>query len=290
MSGTRKRRVASTTTKAHDTIAVAASESKDNEDAAEKPLCKCGRPPKKKDKKDDGLQDAPEDSDDQEEAVEEGKEGGIVIDWTKDLTWTLITGIEENEDIRRGLFPPPGSSKRNGGGFPKKHFQFMLARICFENHPDYSEAFKKCLTGSLKQQAKLQKTWFGKIKNRLKVVTASARASIEMMGQTGAGLESADEILPDTPLQTKWDKIKEDSPWFWHMRSLIGEHPNLRPVGIGNNGDNMDTSLLIPNADDDDVTHPSSPGDTLDFPERLADVGTDTDNDLYTMDHHYLGE
>ncbi|KAJ6536273.1 hypothetical protein B0H19DRAFT_963235 [Mycena capillaripes] len=97
------------------------------------------------------------------------------------------------------------------------------------------------------------------------------------MGETGAGLESADEITPGTALHTKWDEIKDDSPWFWHMRSLIGERPNLRPVGIGNNDSDMDISMLLSHGIDGEPDHTSSPDDTDDFPERLASTGTDTD-------------
>ncbi|KAJ7663507.1 hypothetical protein B0H17DRAFT_1211680 [Mycena rosella] len=222
--------------------------------------------------------DQPEGSDDEEDMPEDGKEGGVDIDWTKDLTWGLVTAIEEDDAIRRGLFPPPGSTKRNGG-HPKKYFQWLLAKTLFEHHPQYAETFKKALDGKAKQQ----KPWWGKIKNRVKVLTDKARAHIEMMGQTGAGLESADEILPDTPLHTKWDEIKEDSPWFWHMRSLIGERPNLRPVGIGNNGDDMDTSILFPSASDNDHTRTSSP-ETTDFFDHFAGTGTEIDqHDLYKL-------
>jgi hypothetical protein len=79
----------------------------------------------------------------------------------------LITGIDDDADVRAGLFPPPGSIKRKGG-LPKKHFQWLLAQICFEEHPQYSEAFKKAITPAQ------QKLWWGKIKNKVKVYVFSA--------------------------------------------------------------------------------------------------------------------
>ncbi|KAF7336397.1 hypothetical protein MVEN_02188400 [Mycena venus] len=273
------KRKATTTKKAKQAAKIAAAESK--EDAA-KPR-KRGRPPKNRSPVPQPLKDDADDS--EEDTPEDGKEGGVDIDWTVELTWTLVTGMEEDEDIRRGLFPPPGSSKRNNG-LPKKHYQWLLAKTCFENRPQYGVAFAKALTGPAKQQ----KVWWRKIKNRIKVLTDKTRAQLEMMGQTGAGLESADDILPGTAIQTKWDEIREESPWFWEMRSLIGERPNLRPVGIGNNSDDMDTSLLLPqgSTDDDGLQsddHVNSPDDTEDFPEHLESTAADTDDYTPGQDH-----
>ncbi|KAJ7634031.1 hypothetical protein B0H17DRAFT_1217339 [Mycena rosella] len=274
---TPKPRAAKSTAKAKHTADIAAAESREGE-ALKPPKRGRGRPRKDQNPVPPTKMDQPEGSDDEEDMPEDGKEGGVDIDWTKDLTWGLVTAIEEDDAIRRGLFPPPGSTKRNGG-HPKKYFQWLLAKTLFEHHPQYAETFKKALDGKAKQQ----KPWWGKIKNRVKVLTDKAQAHIEMMGQTGAGLESADEILPDTPLHTKWDEIKEDSPWFWHMRSLIGERPNLRPVGIGNNGDDMDTSILFPSASDNDHTRTSSP-ETTDFFDHFAGTGTEIDqHDLYKL-------
>ncbi|KAJ7734412.1 hypothetical protein B0H16DRAFT_1577766 [Mycena metata] len=73
------------------------------------------------------------------------------------------------------------------------------------------------------------------------------------------------------------DEIKLDSPWFWEMRSLIGERPNLRPVGIGNNNSTMDVSLLLPGSDDDaDGARTSSPDL---FPETLGGKSVDSDDE-----------
>jgi hypothetical protein len=74
----------------------------------------------------------------------------------------LVTAIEEDEDTRRSLFPPPGAPKRNGG-FKKKHYHWQLAQKCFKTHPKYQKAFEKAVT------SKLQDVWSGKIKNRLGV-------------------------------------------------------------------------------------------------------------------------
>jgi hypothetical protein len=67
------------------------------------------------------------------------------------------------------------------------------------------------------------------------------------------------------------DELKKESPWFWNMCSLIAERPNLRPVGIGNNANDMDVSILLPET-------PSSPADTSVFPDSAADTVFDGDD------------
>ncbi|KAJ7735367.1 hypothetical protein B0H16DRAFT_1765311, partial [Mycena metata] len=182
---------------------------------------------------------------------------------------TLVTAIELDDDTRCGLFPPPGSSKHNNG-LPKKHFHWQLVKKCFAKHPAYQDAFAKAVT------PKQQDVWGGKIKNRLGTCD-KVRAAMDLMGQTGAGLESVGNIQDGTELMTKWDEIKLNSPWFWEMCSLIGERPNLRPVGIGNNNSAIDVSLLLPGSDDDaDGARTSSPDL---FPETLGGKSVDSDDE-----------
>ncbi|CAK5271895.1 unnamed protein product [Mycena citricolor] len=46
------------------------------------------------------------------------------------------------------------------------------------------------------------------------------------------------------------DMIKKDTPWFFRMKSLVGEHPNKNPTGLGNNKTEIDLSVLITDGDD----------------------------------------
>ncbi|KAJ7821603.1 hypothetical protein B0H14DRAFT_3875854 [Mycena olivaceomarginata] len=266
MKDDKRPRAAKTSAKAKKALQIATAESKEVE---EEPKKRRGRPPKAKALSTPAMPaDRESDSSEIEETEKGGKEteGGVEIDWNgdRDLTWTLVTAIEEDEDTRRSLFPPPGAPKRNGG-FKKKHYHWQLAQKCFKTHPKYQKAFEKAVT------SKLQDVWSGKIKNRLGVITDKTKTGIKEMGETGAGIESADDIQPGTALTTKWDELKKESPWFWNMRSLIAEHPNLRPVGIGNNANDMDVSILLPET-------PSSPADTSVFPDSVANTVFDGDD------------
>ena len=88
------------------------------------------------------------------------------------------------------------------------------------------------------------------------------------MGETGAGITRADEIdmTQENHFTNKWgthligkDKmcllcspfpilelavIQETCPWFFEMRELIGERPNIVPSGLGNGNSEMDMSTF----------------------------------------------
>lgn len=87
------------------------------------------------------------------------------------------------------------------------------------------------------------------------------------------------------------EQIKADCPWFFKMRQLIGERPNLVPVGLGDSGTDIDLSVLAADgpasseADrlvgtvlDDDVVNPSSDSE---FPLDVDDTATSSaDHDV----------
>ncbi|KAJ7460290.1 hypothetical protein FB451DRAFT_1563367 [Mycena latifolia] len=208
------------------------------------------------------------------------------MDWTVPLTWSLIGGIEDDEEIRDALFPGVGANKL-ANGKPKTHYFYKLAQNCFAEHPDYMEAFAMNPEYTPAQRTNQRKLWTEKIKNKVKTLVAKARENITEMGQTGAGITSEDQVQPGTAFATKWDLMLEDSPWFIRMRTLIAARPNLQPVGLGNNDTGFDVSLLIPHHDDDDT---SSAPDTQDFADELSepdpvdppvvDVSSDSDDDL----------
>ncbi|KAJ7249492.1 hypothetical protein B0H12DRAFT_1234636 [Mycena haematopus] len=282
----KQKRAATKTPKAKRALEIAASEAQAQ--AAEEPAKKPrGRPRKK-----EASVPPPCPPVDQDELNSEPEvtvlsaagddESDLVIDWTSELTWTLITAIEDDEDTHDGLFPGIGAIKRTGGK-PKTHHYYELAKTCFAEHEKYKDAFTTKPNSTVAELAKHRKLWNQKIKNRIsgQVFTAFpvvAKENIEMMGQTGAGIETEEEISPGTALTTKWDLIKDDSPWFFKMRALIASRPNLQPVGIGNNDTDYDVSLLVPSHDDADTTS-SAPDDTQDLPSRLASLESDLDPD-----------
>ncbi|KAJ7846024.1 hypothetical protein B0H14DRAFT_3138898 [Mycena olivaceomarginata] len=190
-------------------------------------------------------------------------DGADEINWKDEdgieLTWKLITAIEDNQLIRDSLFPPVGVPKITGGK-PKSDYQYQLATLLFAKHPKYEAAFAKAVT------SKDKKPWYTKVKNRLDYLVKKARGYINQMGQTGEGIEKEEDIHPGTAFTTKWDKIKKEFSWFFHVRSLIEERPNLMPTGLGNNESEVDLSLLLTSDRDGDDTSSFAPDDTTEGP------------------------
>ncbi|KAF8149304.1 hypothetical protein K438DRAFT_2086789 [Mycena galopus ATCC 62051] len=168
-----------------------------------------------------------------DELADEGNSGTLPVDWSDQvLTQDLIARIIENATIKRALFPPPGpnASTAKGGGKTK------------------SSAYWQLLQGALDavSTTKDQTAWGNKIKNRLRTMGRTTRDYIEEMGQTGAGISSADQIDTslDNAFTSKWLIIAEECPWFFEMRELIGQRPNVVPVGLGISETGIDMDVL----------------------------------------------
>ncbi|KAH7903678.1 hypothetical protein BJ138DRAFT_1120145 [Hygrophoropsis aurantiaca] len=185
------------------------------------------------------------------------------IEWTDDLTWKLINAIAENKDISQGLFPPPGAnvSTKKGGGLRKTEHHWELCKILFSEHSDYKSAFEVAASDK-----GLKKGWQTKIKNRL---GAKNNEYTKEMGATGAGIKRESDI--------NMNEIKAEWPWYFDVRDLIGERPNLVPAGLGNGGTAMDTTILLNPTVDDAAEGVSDPTDGFEGVSSLGDDGGDID-------------
>lgn len=65
----------------------------------------------------------------------------VLCRWTEELTFQMLTEITEDEDIKQGLFPVPGSNPRNQG-VPKTHWHWVLCEKLFSYHEDYKSRFE----------------------------------------------------------------------------------------------------------------------------------------------------
>ncbi|KAJ7660895.1 hypothetical protein DFH06DRAFT_1400319 [Mycena polygramma] len=285
------KRAATTSLKAKNAATIAAKEAKDDAQKKQKTPGapkKRGRPPKAK------PVEVVEDEEEPEilEEAPVAEEDSLVIEWTKKLTWALVSTIQDDEEIRDGLFPGPGAIKR-GGGKTKTHFYEAVGVKVFLDNDDYKDilAIDPELSDAeqAKQAAKQRKLLAGKVKNKVKTLTTRTRVHMREMGETGAGLRSAAEITAGSKLATQWDVIKDDFPWFFKIRDLIAARPNLQPVGLGNNDTPIDIDLLL-RAHTDDDTSSLAPDidDTEDLPNQLTDgdlrsLTSDSDDDIATM-------
>src|SRR6266487_3070964 len=89
------------------------------------------------------------------------------------------------------------------------------------------------------------------------------------MGETGAGITAEDQIDMEKPnmFTNKWgvhlwtssissiltlqiELIRESSPWFFDMKNLISERPNVIVVGTGNSQSEINMSTCLAKSDD----------------------------------------
>ncbi|KAK7471958.1 hypothetical protein VKT23_000065 [Stygiomarasmius scandens] len=173
------------------------------------------------------------------------------IDWTPSLSALLLTRIIEDEKIKNGLYPGPGAnqSTAKGGGLTKIDHQFSLFVAVFGDDEDWKPKIAEAQSQDPKKKAaasKLRTYLATKIKNRLNKMATTTRSITQALGQTGAGIRSADEIdmSQKNDFTAVWAKYASNAPWYFEMRDLIAERPNSNPVGLGNGLTEVDSSIL----------------------------------------------
>ncbi|KAJ7775303.1 hypothetical protein B0H16DRAFT_1756520 [Mycena metata] len=102
-----------------------------------------------------------------------------------------------------------------------------------------------------------------------------SRAFDSEMGQTGAGIQHASEIdmSKANTFTTKWAEISAGCPWYFEMRNLIGQRPNLVPTGVGNSSSTVAAGVIIPAAG---ATAPSPTATIHDVEEEGEEEEEDT--------------
>ncbi|KAJ7893560.1 hypothetical protein B0H13DRAFT_2665471 [Mycena leptocephala] len=204
-----------------------------------------------------GEDDSSDDSAVVEEDPNSSKESKTV-DWEgdPDLSVRLIAHITEDKTIKQSLYPPcgPNASTKKGGGKPKADAQWKLAVLLLGEMPEFKDDIEACKT------AKQKSVYVNKIKNRLTVMAKTTRDYNKEMGETGAGIQKAAEIDMNVKnvFTTKWAEISGKCPWYFEMRNLIAQRPNLVPTGLGNSNTHIIEGVIMPetttvsdNEDDD---------------------------------------
>ncbi|KAF8197818.1 hypothetical protein K438DRAFT_2016517 [Mycena galopus ATCC 62051] len=192
----------------------------------------------------------PDTSDD---SANEDDQGACEVDWKNDveLSTTMVALIGENAEIKQSLFPPcgPNASSQKGGGKPKTNAQWQLAVLLFGSMEKFKDAIAACTTAAQKR------VWANKIKNRLVVMAKLTRGFNKEMGETGAGIRNASEINTDVTnkLTTKWAEIGKKCPWYFEMRELIGQRPNVVFTGLGHSGTPIAGGVILPEEEPVDV-------------------------------------
>ncbi|KAJ7759920.1 hypothetical protein B0H16DRAFT_1456634 [Mycena metata] len=220
---------------------------------------------------DDEADNAGDEGEGQEEGEGEGegKEGRDgTVQWNNELSHQLISCIVGSAIIKRALFPPPGpnASTTKGGGKTK----------LYGDNPKYKDTIEEA-----KKVPKQQVAWAGKIKACIKAMSKMTRGYITDMGQTGAGIERAADIdmTKKNSFTTKWEEISASCPWFFDMRDLIAQRPNLVPVGLGHSATGFDQDVMQP--------APRSNAATSEDPNITSDIDTNDRADENEQDEEH---
>ncbi|KAJ7081709.1 hypothetical protein C8R44DRAFT_894942 [Mycena epipterygia] len=150
------------------------------------------------------------------------------------LPQKLIALVFENKNIKQSLYPPCGlnASTTNGGGKKKVDAQWQLCVLLLGDITKYKDAIAAI---DAVNNSKGNLSWANKMKNRLRMMAKTTHDYDAKMGQTGAGIENAAQIdmSATNSFTTKWVEISASCPWFFDMRTLIAQRPNLVPTGLG---------------------------------------------------------
>ncbi|KAJ7744853.1 hypothetical protein B0H16DRAFT_1889520 [Mycena metata] len=196
---------------------------------------------KKKKSSPDSSEDSEDDAPKPKAKASTASKTTFEIDWKKypDLSVKLLAHIYETVIslpaavacastawIKQSLYPPPGpnASTTDSGGTPKTQAHWVLALLLLEKDSKYKDALKACKT------PKEQLSVGNKIKNRLDVMQKLTKKYNDEMGETGAA------------------EISAACPWYFEMRNLMGQRPNLVPTGLGHSNSAVSADVIMPGA------------------------------------------
>ncbi|KAE9387910.1 hypothetical protein BT96DRAFT_947992 [Gymnopus androsaceus JB14] len=228
-----------------------------------------------------------EKTDEVEEVVADSSGSKDHVRWNDALVEILLKELMDNPEIKQGLFPAPGTVGRDQEGNPvtksnsrpKNEYYFMLAQAVFG---DENSKYKDIFANKAKD-ASGKDIWATRIKNKLEELVRKYKKHKKDMGETGAGLTSEDQInmTLTNSLTTVWSKVKKAFPQYFTMHEIVGECPNITPVGLGNNNSEIDTSILRSSPDINlSSQNPSTPAANLDD----FDIGTDSEKGEVDVD------
>ena len=82
------------------------------------------------------------------------------------MVFSLLNNLEEDREVRQGLFPGTGAnvSTAGGGGKTKTEFYWKLAVDLFAGHQVYGVSFADAWESSVK---KAREPWVLKVKNQI---------------------------------------------------------------------------------------------------------------------------
>ncbi|KAJ7060789.1 hypothetical protein C8F01DRAFT_1290682 [Mycena amicta] len=170
------------------------------------------------------------------------------IEWTTEPVLQLISECKENDDARERLFLGTGTGRFNEHGKPI---------------PPNTKSKKEAIMLSATIQTDQGKAqWLTKVKNKLDKMQTKFRELAGEMGETGAGITSKEAIdmtkeqqadgCVDFQTHRGTGNVREQAPWFFEYKELIGARPNVIAEGHGNADTAIDFGILRTTTTSDD--------------------------------------
>ena len=152
----------------------------------------------------------------------------------KRLIWMIFTVLEEDDTIRRGIWPRKGDTV--SGKSKATHYK-NLAQKVLATEPE----FYPIVTQNDGKAA----THFGKsVKNQLSRLEKGFKEARTNLGVTGGGLPNEDAIWQEGEIRDKWEEVKLTCPWYFRMKVLVEDRFDDIGAAITNSGEEIDMDLM----------------------------------------------
>lgn len=156
------------------------------------------------------------------------------IVWTADnprLVYQLLTILEENSSIRKGIWPRKGEH----GNKSKTVNYRNLARKLFAQETDI---------GNRLEDPKVLAHYGMTVKNQISKLEKGFKTTKEMLRVTSSGLLHEGEIHEDTELMSIWKEVEQFCPWFYRMKSMVEDRFDDIGAAITNSGGEIELDLM----------------------------------------------
>lgn len=152
----------------------------------------------------------------------------------KRLIWIVFTVLEEDDTIRRGIWPRKGASE--SGKSKSTHYKNLAQKVRV-SEPE----FQPLVTKNNGKAA----THFGtSVKNQMARLEQGFKEARENLRITGGGLPNEDAIWLEGKVRDKWEQVKITCPWYFCMKAFVEDRFDDIGAAITNSGEGIDLDQM----------------------------------------------
>lgn len=158
----------------------------------------------------------------------------LPIIWTANnrrLIYQLFTILEENNLIRKGIWPRKGEHGNKSKTVNYKN----LARKLFAQETDI---------GNSLEDPKVLAHYGMTVKNQISKLEKEFKTAKEMLRVTSSELLHKGEVCEDTELMSIWKEVELFCPWFYHMKNMVEDGFDDIGAAITNSRGEIELDLM----------------------------------------------